>query len=262
MSNPNVSKAGAETRKAGGSPTRPTNKSGNIPNPPRNTAQSKAASASRLSASNRPRAQVVTRKKGFRLKPLDIGLILAGVLIVGIIVFSAFQAPATQINHDASVPQDAQSVAVGAAAPAFTVQDVDGGSHSLSDYKGKVVVAEFMATWCPHCQKETPVYNMVYDNYVATNKGVEMIGINATERGHDGTSPATIEDLKWFKTNWGSKYPLFFDAALASAQAYGIKSFPSVYIIDKQGNVAMQPSTDSQPTYAQISTKIDELLAK
>ncbi len=257
-----MSKSSAESRRTAGSTAQPVNRSGNIPNPPRSTAQNRQAAASRLSASSRPRAQVVTRKKGFRLKPLDIGLILAGVLVVGIIIFSAFQAPTTQINHDAAVSPDAQPAAVGSAAPAFTVTDVDGGTHSLSDYKGKVVVAEFMATWCPHCQQETPVYNMVYDNYVATNKGVEMIGINATPRGYDGTSPATIEDLKWFKSNWGSKYPLFFDASLASAQAYGIKSFPSVYIIDKEGVIAMQPPTDALPTYAQLAAKIDELLAK
>lgn len=251
MSNQNIGKGGAETRRTGGSPTQPVNRAGNRP----------GAATRPTAAGTRPRAVQVAKKKGFRLRPLDIGLVLAGVLIVVIIIFSAFQAPTTQINPGATV-SNTTHVAVGTAAPAFTVQDVDGVSHSLADYKGKVLVTEFMATWCPHCQEETPVYNQVYDNYVAQGKDVVVMGINATPRGHDNVSPATIEDLKWFKTNWGSKYPLMFDKALASAQAYGINSYPSVYIIDKQGVVQYQPPEDALPTYAQIAAKVDELLAK
>lgn len=257
MSKQNYGNSGSAARKTGGAPTKPVS---NV-----NAAANRPGAATRpTGAANRPRAIQTTykKKKGFRLKPLDIGLIVAGVLIVGIIIFSAFQAPTTQINPGATVSTDAKHVAAGQVAPAFTVQDVDGGMHSLSDYKGKVVVAEFMATWCPHCQEETPVYNQIYDTYVATNKDVVMMGINATPRGHDNVSPATVEDLKWFTTTWSAKYPLFFDKALASAQAYGINSYPSVYIIDKQGTVAFEPPTDALPTYAQLSTKIDELLAK
>jgi peroxiredoxin len=225
-----------------------------------------AAGSGRPGAAARPSAgrAVYTAKPrgGFKLRPLDVALVLAGVLIVGFIIFSAFQSPPVQVNAGAGVPSDASHVSVGSDAPNFTVQDIDGNNHSLSDYAGKVVVLEFMATWCPHCQAETPLYNQLYDTYVTTGKGVEVLGINATPRGYDNTSPATVNDLKTFRDKHGSKYPLLFDATLASAKSYGILSYPSVYIIGKDGKVAYQPPTDSLPTYEQLSAKIEELLAK
>lgn len=207
-------------------------------------------------ASSRPRSVPTKSRSGFKFGPLEIGLLVAGILVVGLIVFSAFQAPAVHLNDTPT----GQAPTVGSVAPAFTGQDFDGKTYNLSDYKGQVVVAEFMATWCPHCQEETPVYNLIYDNYVATGKGVAMLGINATPKGHDGTSAVTIDDLKWFKENWGSKYPLLFDASFASAQAYAIKGYPSVYIIDKNGMIAYVPPADSLPGYEQITAKVEELL--
>ncbi len=267
MSKQNMTKGGAPPRKTGNNPAQTRNKQGSY------SASSKGATSgtstnrpangaytNRAGAQARPRAVQAKSKGGFRLRPLDIALILAGVLIVGFIVFSAFQVPPVQVDAGAGVSSDATHVPVGQVAPDFTVQNIDGSNYTLSEHNGDVRVLEFMATWCPHCQEETPVYNQIYDTYVSTGKPVEMMGINATPRGHDNTSPATVDDLKWFRDNMGAKYPLMFDKALASAQAYGVLSYPSVYIVDQNGKVAFEPPTDSLPTYDQLAAKIDELL--
>jgi peroxiredoxin len=270
MSKQNTGKGGAETRRTGGSPTQPINRQSNYAGSQRggtpNSTGNKTANTggyTRPGAGARPMGGKTVQAKskgGFKLRPLDVALVLAGVLIVGFIVFSAFQSPPVQVDQNAGLPTDAAHIPVGQAAPNFTVQDIDGNNHSLSDYAGKVVVLEFMATWCPHCQAETPVYNQIYDNYVTTGKGVEMIGINATPKGYDKVSPATVNDLKIFREKHGSKYPLMFDRTLASANSYGINSYPSVYIIGKDGKVGYQPPTDSLPTYAELAAEVDKLL--
>ncbi|MEO5952259.1 MAG: hypothetical protein ABIQ44_07330, partial [Chloroflexia bacterium] len=79
MSNQNAGKGGAETRRTGGAPTQPMNGSANIPNPPRAAGNRPGAATRPTSAGTRPRAvQVAPKKKGFRLRPLDVGLVLAG----------------------------------------------------------------------------------------------------------------------------------------------------------------------------------------
>lgn len=254
----------------GGTPSQPINKQSNnaasararIPNTPGNKPVN-TTNANRPGAAARPigsKGVQTKAKKGFRVRPLDAALVLAGVLIVGFIVFSAFQAPPVQVNAGVGVPATATHVPVGNSAPDFAVQDVDGKSYNLSSFSGKVLVIEYMATWCPHCQEETPVYNQIYNTYVAAGKPVAMVGINATPYGYDHTSPATTNDLKYFKEHYGSVYPLLFDKALQSANDYGVISYPSVYIIDQQGKVAFQPPSDALPTYDQLAAKVDELL--
>jgi len=173
---------------------------------------------------------------------------------------SALQAPPVQIDANATVPADAQHLAAGAAAPNFSLPSVDGKTYSLADQKGKVTVLEYMATWCPHCQEDAPMMNQVDAAY--KDKGVQVLGINATPYGHDHTSPAKMDDLKWFKDNFGVTFPLLFDQSLQSAKEYGVLSYPTIYIIDQQGNVSMPPPEDTIPTYDDLSKAIDKLLAK
>jgi peroxiredoxin len=183
-----------------------------------------------------------------------------GALVVGFIVMSALQAPPVQVDPNAQVPADAKHVAAGAAAPNFSLPALDGKTYSLADQKGKVVVLEFMATWCPHCQDDAPMMNQLDAAY--KDKGVQILGINATPRGHDNESPAKMDDLKWFKDNYGVTFPLLFDQPLQSAKDYGVTGYPTIYVIDQQGNVSMPPSETSLPTYTDLSGAIDKLLTK
>ena len=94
------------------------------------------------------------------------------------------------------------------------------------------------------------------------DKGVQVLGVNATPYGHDHTSPAKMDDLKWFKDNFAVTFPLLFDQSLQSARDYGVLSYPTIYIIDQQGNVSMPPSETSIPTKEELSAAIDKLLPK
>ena len=108
----------------------------------------------------------VKRKTGFRLRPLDIGLILGGIIVVAIIVWSALGAPSQAIDPSAALGSNTTRPAVGQPAPDFTLTDTEGTSYTLSEQKGKVVVLEFMATWCPHCQNEAPMYERLRQKWL------------------------------------------------------------------------------------------------
>ena len=71
---------------------------------------------------------------------------------------------------------------VGQAAPDFTLKDLNGNRVGLSDFKGKVVVLNFWATWCGPCREEIPHMDALYQKY--KDQGLAVIGINA-ERNHE-----------------------------------------------------------------------------
>jgi peroxiredoxin len=197
------------------------------------------------------------KKSGFRVRPLDMALILGGIIVVAIIVMSALSAPAETIDPNATI-SNSTKVPVGQPAPDFTLKGVDGNTYSLSAQKGKVVVLEFMATWCPHCQNEAPMYDRLRAKYAG--QGVEVWGINATPQNSTRTGAATVKDLEWFRDTYKTSVPLLWDKTLASANAYGITGYPQVYIVDKQGNIAVQPPAETLFTEVQLTEQIDNLI--
>ena len=149
---------------------------------------------------------------------------------------------------------------LGLPAPDFTLPGLDGNTYSLSSQRGKPVVLEFLATWCPHCQDEAPMMNQLDAAY--KSRGVQMFGINATPLGHDHSSPATIADLQWFHDTYSVTFPLLFDKELKSANDYGVYFYPSVFIVDQKGIVSFQPPSDQLPSYDLLSGELEKLLAK
>jgi peroxiredoxin len=269
MSKQNVGKSRSEARTAPGNgrtqaranaanSARKGSNSGSptIPIPPQRAARTAGAQTRPVAGKQ---AQAARSKRGFRLRPLDVALLIAGVLVVGFIVFSAFQVPPEAIDPSASVPpENAQHVPVGQLAPDFSLHDIDGVNYTLSNLKGKVVVLEFMATWCPHCQNDAPIFNHLNETY--KDKGVQVLSINATTKDHDKNGPATVNDLKWFRDNYAVKHPMLFDKTLKSANDYGVRGFPTIYVVDKEGKIAFTPPEDSIPGYDELAAKVDELL--
>ena len=116
----------------------------------------------------------------------------------------------------------------GAAAPDFTLPVLGGGEASLSALKGKVVVVNFWATWCPPCLVEMPVLNELYAAY--RDQGVEVLGLSLDEEGLPVTKPF-VEKLE-------VTYPIV-EADRKTYQAYGnILTIPHTFVIDRAGNVA------------------------
>jgi peroxiredoxin len=113
-------------------------------------------------------------------------------------------------------------------APDFTLQTVDGRSVSLSDYKGKVVVINFWATWCPPCVREIPRLVRVADTY--KDQGLVMLGINTTFQD-DAAKVAR------FGRDQNISYPILLDSQGAASQKYPSHLMPTTYLIDREGKI-------------------------
>ena len=123
-------------------------------------------------------------------------------------------------------------------APDFTLTDQYGVTHTLSEYRGKTVFLNFFATWCGPCQKEMPDIETLYKKY-GDNFGdlvVLSVANPHTEEGpnNNDMSPEKIAE---FMSDNGFTYPALMDRTGAVFQAYGIRSFPTTFMIDKDGYV-------------------------
>lgn len=114
---------------------------------------------------------------------------------------------------------------VGKAAPDFSVQDSD-HKVSLSDFRGKIVVLNFWATWCPPCVEEMP--SLVQMDERLKNKGIAVLGVSI-----DVDADAYHRFLKEHKVG----FVTVRDPAQKSASLYGTHGWPETYIIDRSGIV-------------------------
>jgi cytochrome c biogenesis protein CcmG/thiol:disulfide interchange protein DsbE len=121
----------------------------------------------------------------------------------------------------------AQNNIIGKPAPSFTLLDLNGNKVSLSDYKDKVVILDFWATWCPPCVKEIPHFIDLYKEY--KNQGLAILGISVDQQG--------IGIVKAFNR----KYKINYAILMANRQvvnAFGnISGIPTTFVIDPDGKI-------------------------
>ncbi|WP_101877498.1 cytochrome c biogenesis protein CcdA [Lachnoclostridium edouardi] len=116
----------------------------------------------------------------------------------------------------------------------FTLKDQFGNIHTLSDYKGKTVFLNFWATWCPPCRREMPDIQNIYETYDTEGEdGLIVLGIAAPNMGSEGSE----EEITQFLEENGYTYPVVMDTTGEIFSAYGITSFPTTFMIDRDGNV-------------------------
>ncbi|MDD3174359.1 MAG: cytochrome c biogenesis protein CcdA [Herbinix sp.] len=120
----------------------------------------------------------------------------------------------------------------------FTLTDQYGNTHTLSDYKGKVVFLNFWATWCPPCNKELPDIEELYKEYNLNQEDVVFLGVtNPKSDEYPINQDVEKEDIISFLDTKGYSFPTLFDETGKILSDYSISAFPTTFIIDKQGNV-------------------------
>ncbi|MGC8784910.1 MAG: TlpA family protein disulfide reductase [Armatimonadota bacterium] len=134
------------------------------------------------------------------------------VLIAALVIY-AFQPP--------------KQMGEGDTAPNVTLNLLNGETKSLADYRGKVVVLDFWATWCAPCRFTMPKMIQFHNRH--REQDVVVIGVAV-----DVTSRAEIEQ---FVREMGVNYPIAVDGDATAKSAYQIKSLPTLFIIDKEGNI-------------------------
>ena len=118
-----------------------------------------------------------------------------------------------------------------ALAPDFTLRNLDGERITLSDLRGKVVLLNFWATWCPPCRWEIPDLNRIYTTY--KDRGVVVLGVSWDDLSN--------EQIKTFVRNYKVDYPILHGTQSELSQvgkAYAWEGYlPTTYLIDRQGYV-------------------------
>jgi thiol-disulfide isomerase/thioredoxin len=172
-----------------------------------------------------------------------IKIILIMILTLSINVFSG--------NNNSVKNYDDNNVVLkidGDKAADFSLKSVDGKTIKLSDYKGKVVIIDFWATWCPPCRRGIPDLVSIQKEF---KDKVVIIGISL-----DGEK--TINDVPGFIKDYGINYPVVYGNEKVVVDYGNIQSIPTAFVIDKNGKIV-----DSHVGLVPIETytnKIKELL--
>lgn len=124
-------------------------------------------------------------------------------------------------------PASSVAVAEGGMAPDFGVKALDGKEVRLSSLRGKVVMVNFWATWCPPCKEEIP--SMMKLNRSMEGKPFQMLAISIDEGGKGAVE-------KYFKSS-GTLLPAYLDGDGSVSKAYGITGVPETFIVDKSGTI-------------------------
>ena len=114
----------------------------------------------------------------------------------------------------------------GNVAPDFTLQDLSGKDIKLSDYKGKVVLLDFWATWCPPCRASIPGLEKIHKAY--KDKGLVILAVSLDQGDWDS--------VKSFTTDYGITYIVLRGTEDVS-EKYQVRTIPMLLVLDKEGRI-------------------------
>jgi peroxiredoxin len=148
-------------------------------------------------------------------------------------------------NSSISLAAETNLVANVKLAPAWELTDLEGKTVHSADFKGKVVVLDFWATWCPPCRAEIPDFIVLENKY--SDKGLAVIGVSVDQ--------ASLKTVKAFAEKNGINYPVVLaDNKIVDAFG-GIDGLPTTFIIDRNGNIVKQHLGFTPPTTIEKEVK-------
>lgn len=128
--------------------------------------------------------------------------------------------------YNSATAEDVAVLKVGDQAPDFTLTDLDGESHKLSDYEGQGVFLNFWGTWCEPCAKEMPA--MDRQNEIYSEKGVQTLAVNIAQSEFEVQS---------FADQYGLTFPIVIDKNKSVMHAYNIRPLPTTVLVNPEGEI-------------------------
>ena len=116
---------------------------------------------------------------------------------------------------------------IGNPAPDFTLTDMQGKQVTLAQFRGKVVILNFWATWCPPCREEMPSMERLSQQF--KDQGLVLLAVNVEEDGFEAVSS--------FLNKNPYSFPILLDTAVDVQNLYQVYRFPESFLIDRNGNV-------------------------
>ena len=156
------------------------------------------------------------------LSPIPIAVLTAVVALLALLAYGL-----TTTGHDASIEQ-ALASGQRPSAPALTLPRLDGrGSASLGDFRGRVVVLNYWASWCELCRAESPLLER-WQRRIARQGGT-VVGIDVLD---------VSSDAKAFVRRYRLTYPMLRDTEGESQPQFGVVAYPESLVIDRNGRIA------------------------
>ena len=115
---------------------------------------------------------------------------------------------------------------IGNLAPDFQLDNLNGQPVSLNDFRGKPVLINFWATWCPPCRSEMPFIQDTFTDKKWIDEGLVVLAIDI------GESPSTVRE---FVKNYGLTFPVLLDSTRDVSLEYYIRGIPTTFFIDREG---------------------------
>jgi peroxiredoxin len=150
-----------------------------------------------------------------------------GALAVALFTVPLLRGP----GSDAPAPATSASGSAGTCAASkgkanldFTLKDVNGADVRLSDYKGKVILLNFWATWCGPCRVEMPEFESLYNQH--KDEGFTILAINNAE---------TAAQIQGFRQELGLNFPMLMDESGEIQRLYNIDGYPRTFLLDRNG---------------------------
>lgn len=120
----------------------------------------------------------------------------------------------------------------------FKMVDQHGEEHSLDEYRGKTIFLNFFATWCGPCKMEIPDIEKLYTDNGGNAEDLVVLGVaNPKTDEHPNNNDVTVDEVKAFIDEQGITYPVLMDTSGTMFSGYRIMSFPTTFMIDKDGNL-------------------------
>lgn len=141
------------------------------------------------------------------------------ILAFVVIILSGFLSP-TESNGGKALPK------AGFEVPEFSLSDGSGQTYSPADFKGKVVILNFWASWCPPCRAEMPAFQKAYQTHLS--EGLVIFGINTTYQ--DDASAASS-----FARERGITFPVLYDRDGKVSRQYQVQALPTTFFVDRKG---------------------------
>jgi cytochrome c biogenesis protein CcmG/thiol:disulfide interchange protein DsbE len=147
-----------------------------------------------------------------RISPTAVIILLVAMLMLVVIGVSLARAGRTQPN---SGP-----------APDFSLQTFDGGTFSLADQRGQIVIINFWASWCVPCRDEAPILQDVWERY--RDRGVVLVGVAYLD---------VERDARAFIDEFGITYPNGLDMGKVISKRYRIQGVPETFVVGQNGEI-------------------------
>jgi thiol-disulfide isomerase/thioredoxin len=173
-------------------------------------------------------------------------------LSVAVLAVGGLWTWAARVPESAASGPQLPSPRAGFLAPEFVLETLDGDSASLANYRGRVVIVNFWASWCGPCRAEMPALQALWD--AQRERGLEVLAVNSTVQDSVPAATAFLQELSL-------TLPVLLDRDGATTTRYLVRALPTTFFVDRQG-VIRNMMIGGPVSAAVLQTQVEPLLAE